>query len=480
MPAFFFLIYKSMNTNNLPKSFCVLPWMHSAINPNGDVKACCMSAHEYVLGNLNQTPLLKDIFNGEKAKQLRREMVTNLDKLPDSCRMCTIHEQTRFDSESYRTRSNIKYKDFVEQLEVTETGEAEFRQLYIDYRFSNKCNFKCITCGPSLSSSHALEYRKINWDIPKPGIDDRAIIEVDHKSFFEQFKEFSHEIREIYFAGGEPLINDHHYEILQLLIDTQQPISIYYNTNFSNLNYKDYDLLDMWSKVNGKIDIYASVDGYGKEGEAVRFGLDTATFESNVRTIFESGIPNISLRFSITYGITNYRKVVDTAVWLMSMIPEQYHEQKVGFNPIVDSIEFSLLFLNAEQRKEAVRIVTEQINQLKTHPHPRALDQVTNLEQKYLYWISHLDVSAYPDQGKKAAIRTRWNLMNRTNAIRKTEWKTDLPDLANDWLAIWTELDAKGIDMGENVYFQPLESDGTLSNNYGGHDGGTWTIDMVK
>ncbi len=450
--------------------------MHSAINPNGDVKACCMSAHDYILGNLNETPLLKDIFNGEKAKELRREMVTNPDKLPDSCRMCTIHEQTRFDSESYRNRSNKKYKDFVEQLEVTETGEAEFRQLYIDYRFSNKCNFKCITCGPSLSSSHALEYRKINW-IPTHDWDGKkAIIEVDHTSFFEQFKEFSHDIREIYFAGGEPLINDHHYEILQLLIDTQQPISIYYNTNFSNLRYKDYDLLDMWSKVNGNIEIYASVDGYGKEGEAVRFGLDTATFESNARTLFESGIPNIVLRFSITYGITNYRKVVDTAIWLMSLVPERESEQKVGFNPIVDSIEFSLLFLNAEQRKEAVRIVTEQINQLKSHPHPRSLDQVANLERNYLYWITHLDDSAYPDEGKKTAIRNRWNLMNRTNAVRKTDWKTDLPDMANDWLAIWTELDAKGIDMEENKYFQPMESDGTLSNDCGG----LWKIDMVK
>jgi radical SAM protein with 4Fe4S-binding SPASM domain len=450
--------------------------MHSAINPNGDVKACCMSAHDYILGNLNETPLLKDIFNGEKAKELRREMVTNPDKLPDSCRMCTIHEQTRFDSESYRKRSNKKYEDFVKQLEVTETGEAEFRQLYIDYRFSNKCNFKCITCGPSLSSSHALEFRKINW-VPTHDWDGKkAIIEVDHKSFFEQFKEFSHDIREIYFAGGEPLINDHHYEILQLLIDTQQPISIYYNTNFSNLTYKNYDLLDMWSKVNGNIEIYASVDGYGKEGEAVRFGLDTATFESNAKTIFESGIPNIVLRFSITYGITNYRKVVDTAVWLMSLVPERYGEQKVGFNPIVDSIEFSLLFLNAEQRKEAIRIVTEQINQLKSKRDQRSLNLAANLEQNYLYWIKNLDGSAYPDQGKKAAIRNRWNLMNRTNAVRKTDWKTDLPDLANDWLAIWTELDAKDIDMGENRHFHPTESDGTLSNNYGG----PWKIDMVK
>jgi len=465
-----------MNTNNLPKSFCVLPWIHSAINPNGDVKPCCMSDQHYILGNLNETPLLKDIFNGEKAKELRREMVTNLDKLPDSCRICTIHEETKFDSESYRNRSNNTYKDFVEQLEVTETGEAEFHQLYIDYRFSNKCNFKCISCGPSLSSSHALEFKKIDW-IPTADWDGaNAIIEVDHTSFFEQFKEFSHEVRQIYFAGGEPLINDHHYEILQWLIDTQQPISIYYNTNFSNLRYKNYDLLDMWSKVNGKIEIYASVDGYGKEGEAVRFGLDTAIFESNARTVFESGIPNVVLHFSITYGITNYRKVVDTAVWLMSLVPEREAEQKVGFNSIIESIEFSLLFLNAEQRKEAVRIVTEQINQLKANGDLKSLHLAANLEQNYLYSITHLDSSAYPDQGKKNAIRNRWNVMNRTNVIRKTDWKTDLPDMVNDWLAIWTELDAKGIDMGENKYFQPMESDGTLSEDCGGG----WTKDMVK
>ena len=433
-----------------------------------------MSAYDYLLGNLNETPLLKDIFNGEKAKDLRREMVTNPDKLPDSCRMCTIHEQTRFNSESYRKRSNKKFKDFVEQLEVTETGEAEFHQLYIDYRFSNKCNFKCITCGPSLSSSHALEFKKINWTPTTDWDGKKSIIEVDHTSFFKQFKEFSHEVREIYFAGGEPLINDHHYEILQWLIDTQQPISIYYNTNFSNLKYKDYDLLDMWSKVNGKIEIYASIDGYGKEGEAVRFGLDTAVFESNIKTVFDSGLSNVVLRFSITYGITNYRKVVDTAVWLQSQVPERYGEQKVGFNPIIDSIEFSLLFLNAEQRKEAVRIVTEQIEQLKSSQNQRTIDLALNLEQNCLYWITNLDSSAYPDQGKKEAILSRWRLMNDTNEIRKHDWKIELPDLANDWLAIWKDLDARGISMEQNTRWHPQESDGSLTQRSLPFDGSMW------
>jgi organic radical activating enzyme len=434
-----------------------------------------MSAHDYILGNLNKTPLLKDIFNGPTAKELRRQMVVNTDKLPDSCRMCTIHEQTKFEAESYRTRSNRKYKDFVEQLEVTETGEAEFHQLYIDYRFSNKCNFKCITCGPSLSSSHALEYKKINWGIKMADWDGKtAIIEVDHTSFFEQFKEFSHEVREIYFAGGEPLINDHHYEILQWLIDTQQPISIYYNTNFSNLRYKDFDLLDMWSKVNGKIEIYASIDGNDSEGEAIRFGLDTAIFESNIKTVFDSGLSNVVLRFSITYGITNYRKVVDTAVWLQSQVPERYGEQTVGFNPIVHSIEFSLLFLNAEQRKEAVRIVTEQINQLKSSQNQRTIDLALNLEQNCLYWITNLDSSAYPDQGKKEAIQSRWRLMNNTNEIRKHDWKTELPDLANDWLAIWKDLDARGVNMELNTRWRPQESDGSLTQRSQSFDGGMW------
>ncbi len=453
-----------MDPKNLPPAFCVLPWMHTAINPNGDVSPCCMSKFGFAYGNLNKTPLLKDIFNNDIAKSVRKEML-EADQLPEICNRCsyveTVREEVVSDikTESYRQRMNKKYKDFIETLEPNPDGSAEFRQLYIDYRFSNKCNFKCITCGPTLSSSHAVEFKKLaelnplvygskNPDDTKPI--SKALIEVDHASMFEQFKEFGHEVREIYFAGGEPLINDHHYEILQYIIDSQQPIYIYYNTNFSELRYRDHNLLDMWRQVNGTVDIFASIDGYGPEGEAIRYGLDSKIFEDNVNTLIEARIPNVNLNFSITFGIANYHSVVDTTKWLVKLLPDWYRAERnilstnVGYNPITFSKEFSTLFMNQQQRQAAIELVTAQIENFENEFSKK---YASDLRFHYLTWISNLHRAAYDNQGKRGMILTRWGYMDKTDEIRQLDWKQRLPNLARLWAEIWNELDQLGIDM---------------------------------
>lgn len=448
-----------MDPNKLPPAFCVLPWMHTAINPNGDVSPCCMSEFGFSYGNLNKTPQLKDIFNSDTAKSVRKEMLES-DRLPEVCNRCSFVETVREGHNSdrkvmsYRQRMNERYGDFIETLEPSPDGSAEFRQLYIDYRFSNKCNFKCITCGPALSSSHAVEFKKMKDLHPEAGYSEviKPLIEVDHASMFEQFKQFGHEVREIYFAGGEPLINDHHYEILQYFIDSQQPIYIYYNTNFSELRYRNHNLLDMWRRINGKIDIFASIDGYGPEGEAIRFGLDTKEFENNVNTLVAAKIPNVNLHFSITFGIANYHSVVDTAVWLANLLPDWYLKERnlnaasVGFNPITYSKEFSTLFMNQQQRQQAIRLITQQIEDLENQKDNSAFI-AHNLREHYLSWISNIHRAAYDNTGKRNMILTRWGYMNRTNPIRDMDWKQRLPNLARLWAEIWHELDQLDIDM---------------------------------
>lgn len=464
-PLAFSLLSIAMDPNKLPPAFCVLPWMHTAINPNGDVSPCCMSKYGFAYGNLNKTPLLKDIFNSDTAKSLRKEMLES-DKLPEVCTRCSYVETVRENEQSesrtlsYRRRMNIKFEDFIETLEPKSDGSAEFRQLYIDYRFSNKCNFKCITCGPALSSSHAVEFRKIAELNPAMFASNKnpshtkpistALIEVDHASMFEQFKEFGHEVREIYFAGGEPLINDHHYEILQYIIDSQQPIYIYYNTNFSELKYRNHNLLDMWRRVNGTVDIFASIDGYGSEGEAIRFGLDSQAFAGNVNSLVAANIPNVNLQFSITFGIANYHSVVDTTAWLAGLLPEWYRKERnitstmVGYNPITFGKEFSTLFMNQRQRQEAIDLVTKQIDEFEEKFGKRYSE---DLRSHYLTWISNLHRAAYDNESKRDMLLARWGYMNRTDSIRELDWKQRLPYLARIWAEIWNELDQCGIDM---------------------------------
>ena len=426
-------LYNSMNSSNIPKSFCILPWIHTAIDPDGTIRPCCMTDFAYRMGDLNQTPSLKDIFNNDRYKSFRLEMI-NGPELPAPCRSCRVQEESG--TTSYRVRKNTLYADVIDQLEVSNDGTAEFMQLYIDYRFSNKCNFKCITCGPQLSSSHAIELVKMGHPLPSKS----AYIEVDN--FTEQFKSFSKDIREIYFAGGEPLIMDQHYDILNMFIDSQQPVEVRYNTNLSELNYKGIDVLDLWSKINGHVMVGASIDGFGISGETIRFGLDSEVFKNNVKSILDRKLDNVSVNFNITFGITNYESVVATTRELLNLVTAE-NETHINFNPIFGPEYFAVHFLSPWQIDRAVELITNQINELEheliePYSHTRsnnAYNAVKNLRQEFLQVIKDAPSNQLITNRKDVILGAIRRLDNQ-ESIRKTNWRRDLPSMHRDWQEI--------------------------------------------
>lgn len=431
-----------MNSTNIPKSFCVLPWIHTAVDPDGTIRPCCMTDFSYRMGDLNKTPLLKDIFNNDEYKKLRLEMI-NGPELPAPCRSCRLQEEAG--AHSYRTRKNEDYADVIDKLEIRPDGTAEFVQLYIDYRLSNKCNFKCITCGPLLSSSHAIEINKIHRNI---GVlkTEPAYIEVPN--FAEQFDTFSKDIREIYFAGGEPLIMDHHYDILNSFIKSQQPVKIRYNTNLSELNYKGIDVVDLWRQVNGEVAIGASIDGFGISGETIRFGLDAEVFKSNIKKII-NGPKNIRLNYNITFGITNYETVVDTVRELLVLMPQD-REFHITFNPIFGPDYFAMHFLSAWQLERALKLITQQISDLETElkqtyqvgePY-NAHNVIKSLRSEFVKVIQTATTNQLTNN-RAGTLKGAIERLDNQETIRKTNWRRDLPSMYRDWQEILQEESTK-------------------------------------
>ena len=54
-------------------------------------------------------------------------------------------------------------------------------------------------------------------------------------------------VEEIYFAGGEPLIMDEHYYILEKLIAKgRRDVRLRYSTNLMKIKYKQWDNIELW------------------------------------------------------------------------------------------------------------------------------------------------------------------------------------------------------------------------------------------
>jgi len=81
------------------KVFCILPWVHTHVNTEGDVFPCCISwspSRKARIGWLKDSSL-EELFNNDFMKQLRLDMLNGV-KRDDVCKDCYDREDGGFKS----------------------------------------------------------------------------------------------------------------------------------------------------------------------------------------------------------------------------------------------------------------------------------------------------------------------------------------------------------------------------------------------
>jgi radical SAM protein with 4Fe4S-binding SPASM domain len=248
-----------------------MPWVSVQITSEGLVRPCCVSDYRYAFGSIKNSSLEK-IWNGEEIKKFRLDLLNG--KKLDTCQNCHYNES--LGKSSLRQYTNQKYKKHYSHLEHTDdTGKFDKLNLVLwDFRFSNLCNFKCVMCGPENSSSWGSDLKKI---LKRTEYDPIKRIEI-----WEELEPLYDIVEEIYFAGGEPLIMDEHYKIINKLIELKKfNVVLKYNTNFSVIDYKGINIIDLWKKFDD-VQLTISLDGYSGRGELIRKGLDWEKFVDNI------------------------------------------------------------------------------------------------------------------------------------------------------------------------------------------------------
>ena len=282
---------------NESKTFCMLPWIHTYIEPTGKVLPCCTTDGKIPFGSV-KSDSIANIVNSDKFKQMRLNMLTGVKS--DSCKFCYKTEETS--PWSFRDYANKNFsKHFDEAVPNTNSDGSinNFKMRYYDIRFSNICNFKCRTCGSDFSSQWAAENKRFD---PL----HHVVIHADnHKgSLLAEVFEHINNIEMAYFAGGEPLITEEHYLILEELIKHKRTdITLRYNTNLSNLRFKDYDLISLWKQFK-RVEVSASIDHYGERAEYIRHGTNWAEVEENLQLIRKYDF--IDYQFNTVMSVFNY------------------------------------------------------------------------------------------------------------------------------------------------------------------------------
>jgi len=292
------------------KSFCILPFVHSHLNTEGDVFPCCISwdaQRSTQIGYLKDNTL-EELFNSDKMKQLRLDLAAGK-RRPDFCDACYKREDNGF--VSARHGNNLDYLDVEDDIVASmhEDGYLEPIIKSWDIRFSNLCNLKCRTCGSVYSTTWAQEDAKFNGFSEYKQIN--SIPEGDPDPLDNQYDN----VDKIYFAGGEPLIMPEHFRVLQKIIDSGRAhkVKLLYNTNMTKLNYNKHDLIEYWKEFKVVV-LGASIDAMGDRADYIRNGVKWSNIEKNLKTLSEAikKYPNINIHMAPTVSILNVHSLADT------------------------------------------------------------------------------------------------------------------------------------------------------------------------
>lgn len=265
-----------MKMETLPNKFCIYPWVSIEVEPNGDVRPCCMMPIGESFGSLKDSTI-DEIWNNDKMQSFRQDMLDG--KGSDLCNKCYIVEDSG--GSSVRQGANIKFAEHIGKALYNVSPGIK----YMDIRFSNVCNFKCRICRHDLSSHWHNDAMKLGI-IP---IGTPPIIRPTNtrEELWEQLEKIIPGLEVIYFAGGEPLITEEHYQVLKFLEEHKMfDVELRYNTNFSRMQYKDLDVMKVWSKFKN-VQVGASLDATGKRGEYIRSGQDWNQVIANRKRMME-------------------------------------------------------------------------------------------------------------------------------------------------------------------------------------------------
>lgn len=278
------------------KHFCILPWSHLYFFTDGNVYPCPKLAGDkkFILGK--NTDKIEELWNSEGLKTMRMRMLQNKD-IPE----CDFHCNNNLSS--CKKHVGLDLLEYVKSniIKTRADGTApEITLLGANIIDSNLCNLKCVYCHKNYSSRH---------------FDGTVLKGVESDS--ELYTKYFDNLKEIWLAGGEPVIQDKTYEILNKLKNINTDIRIRVISNLSFREYKGCDFYKLLSNFKNAT-VYGSWDMDGAIGEYIREGSNSITIKENIKYINSLNIkfylqPVISI-FNVMYFFDFHKRLFNEGV----------------------------------------------------------------------------------------------------------------------------------------------------------------------
>ena len=393
-------------------TFCMYPWIHIHAYPTGQTYPCCMADMNYPVGNTRKHSL-KTIWNQENMREIRQSMLAGSEV--QACNKCYEQEANGFFSgRRSANKHHGHHIDLVDETQADGTLER-FEMTYWDIRFSNLCNLKCRSCGHIFSSQWYQDQAKLaggDWKERNTVLNYAGRTETD---MWEQLEPHLDYVEQIYFAGGEPLLMEEHYQILDELVRRKRfDVRLIYNTNFTHTDLKGNSVFEYWKQFDS-VAVGASLDASGARGEYIRKGTDWAVVEQNRRKMIEI-CPAVDFYISPTLSIMNAWHLPDFhRDWVAKGL---IRAQDLNVNILQDPAHYRIDIAPAEYKGSLLARYREHIEWLHSQD---PLQRATQGFEGAVTFMTATDNTQLID--------TFWRKTHELDAIRKENILDIIPEL---------------------------------------------------
>ena len=461
---------KTKPSGDTPSAWCPLPWSHVNIRTSGVYRLCCHSNTSSTQGTLKSkdqktlhvlSTSLEEAMNSETMKSVRKNMLEG--KWSKECVRCQREFETGMNSRNIYERNTLSdlvgenYPDYSKAKKQTKKDGSidtkEFPLLFLDTRFGNLCNLKCIMCGPADSNQWYKDHYHLTGNNYFYDSGDKVQLYeknqvwkaknnlynwADEEVFWQDIEENIGHLKKLYIVGGEPFLIKKHFDLLQKVVEQKvaSQMELEYNSNVSFIPERAWEL---WKEFK-VVKVAASLDGWGKINDFIRYPSRWEELKKNLDR-FNQAEGSFSISFAPSISVLNVWHLTDFIQKLMEwnfkrcdrfysplFTPHPVHYPlHLNINLLEDSYKQKIIQKFDEYSRE-IKAVDFEGQYGKSHAYSwetkvRKVRRVLESYKKYFYKLkfSQEDLTKH----RKYFIYS----MDKLDELRNTDWKEVLPEL---------------------------------------------------
>lgn len=312
---------------NPPSTICAQPWISLDITAQGEYRPCCF--YKDALKDNNgvafhaQRDSFETVYNSDAMRQLREDFRQG--KKPVHCKRCWNEEDNNTESKRQLLKHRFSPYSYNTNWEQDDISNL----LFVSVAFGTTCNLKCRICTPYNSSQIATEA------VENSGLENKkehpayqALIKGiwtkdDSAKIWEHLCEPNLKFKHLDISGGEPMMSNKHFKVLEQLVNMgkAQDITIHYNTNGTIFPQEHISLLKEFKGV----DIALSIDNLSDRFEYERPGVAWDIVSKNVDSYLSLNSPNIKISLHLAVSIQNVYYLPEIGDWIDSKPFDSIH-----------------------------------------------------------------------------------------------------------------------------------------------------------